>query len=102
MTALGHAFGGASGDVLLGALVVLHADQHDGVQGVVGCAVAAAVEAVAVGAAGGGRDRGGLAELGEGRFGAEPVGVVARARQQLAGGLGANAGQRDQPRGGPG
>src|SRR5215212_6359892 len=52
--AAGLAFGGAAGDVGLGLGVVLHADHGDGVEGVVGLAIAAAVEAVALGLAGAG------------------------------------------------
>ena len=94
----GQSFGGAAFDVGAGALVVAHADQHDGVQGVVGCAVAAAVEAVAVGAPGGGRDRGGPGEVGERGFGVHALGVVAGGGQQLPGGLGTDAEQVQQPR----
>src|SRR5690242_1888530 len=68
---------GASLDVGAGAGVIAHATQHDGVQGVVGCAVAAAVEPVSVGAAGAGRDRCHSAQVGEGGLAAKPVGVVA-------------------------
>jgi hypothetical protein len=46
--------------------VAAHADQGDAPQGVVGVAVAAAVEAMAVGAAREGRDRRGAAQVREG------------------------------------
>ena len=45
----GLAFGGASGDVGAGAGVVAHSDQDDGVECVVGAAVTAGVEPVALG-----------------------------------------------------
>src|ERR1700733_5655737 len=67
---------GAALPVVAGGLVVAESDQGDGVQGVVGGAVAAAVEAVAVGAAAAGGYGCGAAEVGEGGFVAEPVGVV--------------------------
>src|SRR3977135_526533 len=53
----GQAFFGAALDVSAGAFVETHAGEHDGVQCVVRGPVAAAVEAVAVRAAGRGRDR---------------------------------------------
>src|SRR3989454_10969461 len=63
---------GASLHVGAGAGVVAHAAQHDGVQGVVGCPVAAAVEPVSVGAPGAGGGRRGAAQVGQGGLGAEP------------------------------
>ena len=54
----------------------------------VGGPVPAAVEAVSVGLAAGGGDRCGAAEVGEGGFGAQPVGVVAGGDQQLPGDVG--------------
>jgi hypothetical protein len=54
--------------------------------------VAAAVQpVVAVGLAAAGRDRGDSAEPGEGRFGGQPVRVVAGADQQRRGGVRADA-----------
>lgn len=73
----------------------MHADQGDTPQGAVGLAVAAAVESVAVAAAGGYGDRGGAAEPG-GCFGAEPVRVVPGGDQELPGGLHSDAGQGEQ------
>src|SRR5690242_369289 len=72
----GQTFGGAAGDVVAGALVVAHADQDDGVQGAVGGAVTAAVEAVAVSASRGCGDGGDAGQMGEGCFRAQAVGVV--------------------------
>jgi len=57
--------------------VVLHADHGDGVERVVGLALAAAIEAVATRLAAGGFDGGGAAERGEGGVVAQPLGVVA-------------------------
>ena len=47
----GEALGGAAGDVVDGGLVKSHAHDDDSVEGCVGLAVAAAVEAVPVGLA---------------------------------------------------
>jgi len=93
---LGLAFGGAAGDVVLGGLMAAHADQGDAPQGAVGLAVAAAVQPVPVGAAGGDGYRGGSAEPGEGGFRAQPVRVVPGGDQELPGGVHADAGQRDE------
>jgi hypothetical protein len=49
--ALGQSLGGAAGDVGLGPRVVVHADQDDAPQRVVGLAVAAPIEPVPAGAA---------------------------------------------------
>jgi hypothetical protein len=54
---LAEAFAGSADYVGAGPWVALHADQADGVEGSVGLSVAAAIEAVAVGLAAGGRDR---------------------------------------------
>jgi len=100
---LGQALGGAAGDVVLGGLVAVQADQGNAPQGAVGVAVAAAVQPVtAAGAAGGGRERRDAAEPGEGSFGAQPGGVVPGGDQQLPGGIDADAGQGDQLRNGGG
>jgi hypothetical protein len=71
-------------------------NQGDAPQGVVGVAVAAAIEAVAVGAARRGGDRGGAAQMSEGGLRAQPLGVVTGGDQQLAGGVDPDPGQRDQ------
>lgn len=52
---LGFALGQAASDVVAGGLVVLHPHDHGAVQGSVGVAVAAAIEAVAGGGPAGGR-----------------------------------------------
>jgi hypothetical protein len=70
-----------------------HADQSDAPQGVVGLAVTAAVEALAVGAARGRRDRRDAAQVREGGLPAEPLGVVAGGDQQLVSGVDPNSGQ---------
>jgi hypothetical protein len=60
-------------------------------------AVPAAVETVPpVGLAGPGRDGAGTAELREGGFGADPVGVVAGGGEELAGDVGADPERLDQ------
>jgi len=74
---LGQALGGAPLDVGSGGRMVAHADDHDAVQGGVGLAVTAAVQAVADGRAGGGFGRRRSAEHGEGGLGAEALWVVA-------------------------
>src|SRR5690606_8523200 len=74
---LGHAVFGASFHVGAGAGVPAQAADGDPVERFVGLSVAAAVEAVPVGLAGRGGDRGGAAEHGERRLGSEPVVVVA-------------------------
>jgi hypothetical protein len=66
----GFAVGGASLDVVAGALVPAQAGHDDGVQGAVGLAVAAAVEAVALCPAGGCLDGVDAAQRGEGCLGA--------------------------------
>jgi hypothetical protein len=48
---LGSAYGDPAGDVVLGGLVAVHADEGDAPQGAVGVAVAAVVQPVPVGAA---------------------------------------------------
>ena len=66
-------------------------------QGPVGVAVAAAVQPVAVGLAGAGRDGRDPAQVGEGGLAAQPVGVLAGGDQQLAGMVLANREQLQQP-----
>lgn len=65
------------GDVVLGLLVPGQAGESDGVQRFVRSAVASAVEAFAVGGAGGGLDGADSAQRGEGCFGGESQWVVA-------------------------
>jgi hypothetical protein len=48
--------------------------------------------------AGGGLDGGGAAEVGEGRFGGDPVGVVAGSDEQPGGGESANPVEGDEAR----
>src|SRR4029450_9253200 len=96
---LGVAFGDAAGDVVLGARVDAHAGDHDQVQRRVGLPVAAPVEAVALGLAGGGGQWGGGAQHREGGFAAQPLGVVAGGDQQLPGGLHADPGRGHELRG---
>ena len=84
---LGEPLVGPALDIRPGRWRAVPADQGDAPQGVVGVAVAAPVESVAVGAARGRRDGGGAAQMGEGGLGAEPLGVVAGGDQQLPGGV---------------
>src|SRR6266446_2862927 len=79
-----EAVGGALVGVGLGLLAVPEAADGDHVQCSVGLSVAAWVESVTGGAAGACLDRGGAADLREGRFAAEPVDVLAGGDQQLA------------------
>jgi hypothetical protein len=71
----------------------VHAGQDDGVQRLVGAAVAAADESVTTGPPGGGWDRRGAAQVGEGGFGSQLLRVVAGGGEQLAGDVGADAEQ---------
>src|SRR5580698_2821997 len=70
---LGQAFGGAPFYVGAGRGMGAHPGDDDPPQGVVGFAVAAAVEAVPGGLAGGGRDRGGRAQVRPGGLAAQPL-----------------------------
>ncbi len=92
----------ATVDVVLGLGVVLHADHGDGVERVVGLAVAAAVEPVTLGLATRGFDRAGAAERSEGGLASQAVGAVAGEREQLGGGLRPDAVLGQQPRSGQG
>ena len=95
----GASFGESAFDVDAGALIGAHAGEHDAPQGVVGLPVATSVEPVADGLAGRGVDRGDTAEVGEGRLGGDPFGVVAGGEQQ-GGGVHADARQLEEARGG--
>ena len=99
---LGQPLFGPPLDIGSGRWVAAHPDQGNAPQGVVGLAVTAAVESVAVGAARGRRDRGGAAKMGEGGLAAEPMGIVTGGHQQLPGGVDPNPGQGDQGRRGRG
>ena len=89
--AFGSAIGGASGDVVAGGLVESHADDDGAIEGGVGVAVAASIEAVPAGGhPGRGRDRARAAELRERGFRTNPVGVIAEDDQQLGRGVGAH------------
>jgi hypothetical protein len=82
---LGLAFGGAARGVGTGALAVAQPDHGDQVKGAVGVAVAAGVEPVAFGLAGGGGDGGGAAQVREGGLAMEPVDVLAGGDDHLRG-----------------
>ena len=84
---LGQALVGPPLHIGPGRRVAAHPDQGDPPQGVVGVAVAAAIQPVAVGPARGRRHGGGAAQVREGRLGAQPLGVVAGGDQQLPGGV---------------
>jgi hypothetical protein len=89
-------FGAALGETTLhvgdgAGFALAEAGQHDPPQGVVRLAVAALVEAVpAVGLAGAGWHRGDPTDLGPGRLGADPAGVVAGGEED-GGGVRADA-----------
>src|SRR5262245_64026888 len=73
---LGQALFAAPVDVGAGGRVGAHPGDDDPVEGVVGLPVATGVEPVAGDLPRGGGDRRGGAQVGPGRFGAEPPGVV--------------------------
>ena len=73
-----------------GSGVVAQAAEHDDVEGVVGSAVTAAVEAVTVGPTAADRERSGPAKVRERSLGAQPVGVVSGGDEQLPGDFGAD------------
>ena len=75
--------------------MVLHAHDDRAVKSGVGLAVTAAVESVARGEPGGGRNCGDAAEPGPGRLGADPVDVVPGDDEQFGGGVRADAEGRD-------
>ena len=79
-----------------GALAVAQSADGDHVQGAVGVAVAAVVEAVAVASAGGDGDRAGAAEGGEGAVAVQALDVLAGGDEELAGVAGRDG---DQPGG---
>ena len=87
----GFAFAGAPRGVGLGAGVVAEADHGDAPEGLVGVAVAAAVEAVAGGLPAGGLDGAGAAEGGEGCVAVEALGVVAGGDEECGGCVGSDA-----------
>ena len=93
---LGEALFGPPLDIGSGRWVVVHADEGDAPQGVVGPPVTSPVEPVAVGAARGRGDGCGTAQVCEGGLGAQPLGVVAGGNQQLAGGVDPDPGQGEQ------
>ena len=89
--AFGPASGDASGDVVAGRLVESHPDDDGSIEGGVGVSVAASIEAVPAGGhPGRGRDRTRAAELREGGFRTNPVGVIAEDDQQFGRGVGAH------------
>ncbi len=79
---------------LAGAGVADHAVVRDGTEGVVGVAVAAAAESVAVALSAAGLDGAGPAEGGEGGVAVQPVGVGAGGDEPLGGAVGSDAGPR--------
>ena len=87
----GFAFGDAAVEVAAGSVAVAEPDDDDHVQCPVGGAVAGEVEPVAAGAPAGcnAGHRSGCAQVGEGRFGAEPVDVLAGCDEQRRGVVGA-------------
>jgi hypothetical protein len=95
---VGLALGGAPGGVVAGGLMPAQPYDHDAVQRGVGLAVAAAVEAVPAGLAGGGLHRRGAAQRGERGLGVQASGVVAGGDQQRGGAVGPDAVQAAQRR----
>src|SRR5512132_2510305 len=100
--ALGQALSGAAFHIGDGGRMPAHPDDDDPEQRGVGLAVAAPVEAVTAGLAGGGRDGAGAAQLGGGSLRADPTGVVARGTEQLGGAVEPDPEGGDQLGGGPG
>ncbi len=81
----------AAGDVINGRLMVPHADDDRAMEGGVRVSVAASIEAVPAGGhPGRGRDRTRAAELREGGFRTNPVGIIAEDDQQFGRGVGAH------------
>jgi hypothetical protein len=82
--ALGPAFRGPSGHVVLGPLVPTEPGHHDVIEGGIGLTITASVETVAGDLARGRLDRRGAAEHGEGGLETEPAGVVAGGNEECA------------------
>ena len=91
--AAGFAFGAAPCGVVAAALVAGESHGGDAPEGVVGVAVAAAVQSVSHGGPRGRLDGAGAAERGEGGFAAHATGVVAGGDEQRGGDGGADAGR---------
>ena len=88
---LGSAVRRAACDVINGRLMVPHANDDGSIEGGVGVSVAASIEAVPAGGhPGRGRDRTRAAELREGGFRTNPVGIIAEDDQQFGRGVGAH------------
>ena len=86
--ALGPAISGAACDIVDGRLVKPHPDDDGSIEGGVGLAVAAPIQAVpASGPPRGGRDRTRAAALRKGGFRANTGGVITAKDQQLGGGV---------------
>ena len=79
---LAHPFGSAAAHVSLGSFIVAQPDDDNTVEGRVGLAVTAAVEAMAVGFTRGGGNRIDATQGGEGSLRAEALGVAASSYQQ--------------------
>ena len=80
----GSAVRRAACDVINGRLMVPHADDDGSIEGGVGVSMAASIEAVPAGGhPGRGRDRTRAAELREGGFRTNPVGIIAEDDQQF-------------------
>jgi hypothetical protein len=96
----GASFEQAPFDVGARAWIRTHAGEHDAPQGVVGKAVAAAVEPVADRLARRGVDRGDPAEVRERGLRGDPFGVVAGGDEEQGSGVDTDAGEIEQARGG--
>src|SRR5450830_430613 len=98
---LGQALARAPLDVVAGRLVVSHPHDCDDVEGAVRRVVAPTAEAVSPGGSSAARRLGcDAAELGEGCFVADPVGVVAGCDEELAGDFDTDPVQLDEGGGG--
>src|SRR5208282_6892533 len=90
---LGLALGGAAAQIGACAWAVAKAADDDQMQCPIGLPVAAVVQAVTRGLAGGRRDRTRAAQRGERRLAAEPFNVLPGGHEQLAGVAGRDAEQ---------
>src|SRR5215470_2949550 len=95
---LRQAFFGAPAGVGAGRRVPAQPGDHDPVQGVVGLAVPAGIEAVAGDLSRGCGEGSSAAQVRPGSLGAQPLGMVARGDQQHGRGVGADAVEREQAR----
>src|SRR5919202_2074851 len=96
---LGEPLGGPSRDVVLGTWVPTHPADGEQIERPIGVAIATAVEPMAGGPARGGRQRRDSTQPGKGALALQPLRVIAGGHKQGAGGLWANALDRQERRG---